>query len=247
MTQSDAVVTIVTATRSPGIERALRPSEVAWLRGALLACGVASSVLYLAAIDVLAPLLHPDYHDYTSQMVSELMALEAPTRPLMVPVMWLYNALVFALAAGVRTAAEGRRARLLTARALAGYAVFSTLGLVLAPMDLRTAGVSDQTALHILDTALQGLFMVLVFACGAFVHGARFRLYSLASLATSLAFGALASLAATQPSMPSIGLTERISIYTWMLWLAVLAASLMRPAPGIGGAEARPTGVPAPA
>ncbi len=226
----------MTATASPRIAQPPIAAHASWLprlRRVLLAGGIASSVLYLAAIDLLAPLLHPDYHDYTSQMVSELMALEAPSRPLMVPVMWLYNLLVFALAAGVWASAEGRRARFLTAGALVGYGVFSTAGLLLAPMDLRAVGVSAQTMLHIWDTALQGLCMVLAFAFGAFAHGTRFRLYSLASLASSLVFGALASFAATQPSMPWIGLTERVGIYSWMLWLAVLSASLLsaRPAP----------------
>lgn len=223
----------MTAARSPGLAWAPRASGVARLRRALLACGIASSVLYIVVIDVAAPILHPEYHNYTSQMVSELMALGAPTRPLMVPVQWLYNLLVFALAAGVRASAQAKRARLLTAGALVGYGVLSTLGLMLAPMDLRSAGISAQTQLHIWDTAFQGLCMVLAFAFGAFAHGTRFRLYSLASLASSLVFGALASFAATQPSMPWIGLTERVGIYSWMLWLAVLSASLLsaRPAP----------------
>jgi len=200
-------------------------------RKALLVCGVLSSVLYLTAIDVLAPTVYPGYHAYTSQMVSELMALGAPTRPLLVLPLLLYNLLVVAFAAGVWASAEGRRARLLTAVALVGYGACSTVGLFLAPMDLRSAGISNQTLLHIWDTALQGLFIALVLVFGVFVHTGRFRRYSLATLAICVVFGALASLEAAQASMRWIGLTERVNIYAWMLWLAALGLSLL-PAPG---------------
>jgi hypothetical protein len=197
------------------------------VRKALLVCGAISSVLYVAAIDVLAPIVHPDYHSYTSQMVSELMALGAPTRSLMVLPMLLYNLLVFAFAVGVWASAEGKCALQLTGAALVGYGALSSAGLLLTPMDLRAAGFSDQTVLHIWGTAAQGLFIALVLAFGAFVHGLRFRLYSLVTLATCIVFGALAGVEAAQDSTPWLGLTERVNIYAWMLWLAVLAVSLL--------------------
>ncbi len=201
-------------------------------RRVLLICGVVSSAFYLAAIDVLAPIVHPGYHGYTSQMVSELLALGAPTRPLLVVPMLLYNLLVFAFAAGVWVSAEGRGARVLTAVALVGYGVSSTVGLLLAPMDLRSAGISNQTLLHIWATAVQGLFIVLVLVFGVFVHTGRFRRYAVATLVTCVVFGALASLEAAQSSMHWIGLTERVNIYAWMVWLAALALSLL-PAHGV--------------
>ncbi|MFN8638314.1 MAG: DUF998 domain-containing protein [Dehalococcoidia bacterium] len=193
---------------------------------ALLACGVLSSALYLAAIDVVVPGLLPEYHDYTSQMVSELMALESPSRPVLVPLFTIYNLLLFPFAAGVWMSAAGRRSRLPAAVALGGYAACSSTGLFLAPMELRSAGLSSQTVLHIWVTALQGVFMALTLVSGAFVLGVRFRVYTFGTLAAALLFGALAGAAATETSMPWIGLTERVSIYAWMLWLAALAIAL---------------------
>ncbi len=160
-------------------------------------------------------------------MVSELLALGSPTRPLLFAPMLVYNVLVFPFAAGVWASAEGRRARRLTAVALAGYGVFSSGALLLGSMEVRSAGLSEQTVLHIWATAGQGLCMAAVLVGGAFAHGARFRRYSLATLAVLLIAGALASYAAAQESMPWIGLTERVNIYGWMLWLAVLAISLL--------------------
>ena len=72
----------------------------------------------------------------------------------------------------------------------------------------------------------------------------RFRLYSLGTLLTALVFAGLsflqaAKLAANEPA-PWLGLIERVSIYAWMLWVAVLAISLLRapvgrPRDGPGG------------
>ena len=56
------------------------------VRKVLLVGGVFSSLLYVISIDVIAPLRYPDYHNYADQMVSELFAVGAPTRTLMV---WL--------------------------------------------------------------------------------------------------------------------------------------------------------------
>jgi hypothetical protein len=196
-------------------------------RKVLLGCGALSSVLYLAAIDVLAPIVHPSYHSYTSQMVSELFALGAPTRPILALPMVLYNLLVFAFGAGVWASARGQRTRVLTAAALLGYGACSTVGFLLAPMELRIVGISEQTLLHIWDTVLQGIFIALAMVFGAFVHGARFRRYSFATLAVCVVFGTLASLEAAQASMRWIGLTERVNIYAWMVWLGVLAISLL--------------------
>jgi hypothetical protein len=194
-------------------------------RRALLVCGVLSSALYLLSIDLVAALLYPDYHGYKSQMVSELMARGAPTRALMVGVFVPYNLLVLAFAAGVWGSGAWKPATRMTAAALVAYGVTSSAGLMLAPMDVRVAGLTEQTVLHIWTTVLQGIFIVVVLGSGAFVHGARFRRYSFATLAVCLAFGAWAGVQAAQES-PWLGITERVNIYAWMLWLPVLAISL---------------------
>ena len=67
--------------------------------------------------------------------------------------------------------------------------------------------------------------MALVFVFGAFAGGVRFRVFSFAMLSVCLGAGSWAGVQASQDS-PWLGLTERISIYVWMLWLIALAASL---------------------
>lgn len=199
----------------------------------LLIGGAASSVLYVLAIDVVAAFRYPAYHDWSSQMVSELMAIGAPTRPLLVRLFVPYNVLVLAFAGGVWMAAGRRRAGRATAVALAGYGVLSTAGLFLAPMDLRGTVDSLRDALHIGATVVMSIFIVASMICGAFVHGRSFRYYSLATLAVVVIFGVLAGvLARPMPGpTPWLGLAERVNIYATMLWILVLAVSLVRDGP----------------
>ena len=107
------------------------------VRKVLLVGGVLSSLLYVISIDVIAALRYPDYHNYADQMVSELFAVGAPTRTLMVWLSIPYNFLVFVLAMGVWASAGGKRATRFTAAALVGYGAVSTAGLLLFPMDVR--------------------------------------------------------------------------------------------------------------
>jgi cytochrome bd-type quinol oxidase subunit 2 len=77
--------------------------------------------------------------------------------------------------------------------------------------------------------------VLLILSSIAFAAAARrrwFRLYSFATLLTVLAFGAWTGLegpklAANQPT-PWIGMTERISIGAWLLWVVILAVVLLR-------------------
>lgn len=195
----------------------------------LLACGALSSVLYLASIDVIVALRQPGYHDYSAQMVSELMAVGAPTRQLLVCLFIPYNALVFAFSAGVWLSAEKRATRL-TSAALLGFATVSTAGLLWYPMDLRGAVASIRDGPHIAATAVQSVFVLAAILCGAYVHGRRFRFYSFATIAIIVAFGILAGfLARPMPGpTPWIGLAERVNIYATMMWISVLSLTLLK-------------------
>lgn len=198
-------------------------------RNVLLACGVASSVLYLGSIDVLAPVVQAQYHSYTYRMVSELFAVGAPTRSLLAPPMIAYNVLVFAFVVGVWMAAGRQRSVRWVAAALGVYATISTMGFLLTPMDVRgSAGLTERDVLHIAATVVQGLALLIALGVGAFTHGRRFRTYSVVTLAVALAFGVLAGGFARQGSSPWLGITERVSIYAWMLWVAIFALAMLR-------------------
>jgi hypothetical protein len=180
-------------------------------------------------IDVIAALRHPEYHDFADQMVSELFAADAPTRTLMVWLMMPYNILIFGLAAGVWASSGDRRTTRLTAAAIGAYGASSTAGLLLFQMDVRGTVASQRDAAHIVATIVMSIFIVVMMAVGAFTHGRRFRLYSFATIVSVIGFGGWAGyLAGPMPGpTPWLGIAERVNIYATMLWIAVLAVSLL--------------------
>ena len=96
-------------------------------------------------------------------------------------------------------------------------------------MDPREVEGSVRTTVHEWASAVMVVAMLLSLGFGAFIHGVRFRFYSLATLLTVIVFAGLtfqqvSLLAAHQPA-PYLGLIERVNIYAWMLWVAVAAVS----------------------
>jgi len=76
-------------------------------RKSLLACGLASSLLYVA-MNVFVPMQWDAYSSF-SQTISELSAIDAPTRSLWVPLGIVYTLLVAAFGVGVWKAAYRNR------------------------------------------------------------------------------------------------------------------------------------------
>jgi hypothetical protein len=93
-----------TSWAPPGLTEQHIPT--ATLRSVLLLCGVISSALYIAT-DIAGGLSYPGYR-FTSQAISELMAIGAPSEALVDPLFIAYDALVIAFGVGVLRAAGGR-------------------------------------------------------------------------------------------------------------------------------------------
>jgi hypothetical membrane protein len=200
------------------------------LRKALLVCGVLSSLLYVGA-DVLAALRYPDYHSYTSQAISELTAVGAPTKHLVEPLFIVYTILLIAFGVGVWTSAARKRGLHLIGGLLVGIGAVSLLA-PFVPMHLRGTGDISSDAPHIALTAVTVLFILAAIGFGASLFGRRFRLYSFATLLTLLVFGAWTGfestqLAAQQPT-PWLGVAERTHIGAYLFWVLVLAVTLLR-------------------
>jgi Protein of unknown function (DUF998) len=200
----------------------------------LLVCGILSSLLYAVTL-VLAPMLWEDYSS-TSQTVSELFAIGAPSRPLVVPLFLAYGFLVIAFGLGVWGSAGRKRA---SVRVVGGLLVaYGFVGLAgpFFPIHLRevlAAGGGTLTdTMHGIITMVLVLFMLLAIGFGAAAFGKRFSLYSIATILMLVAGGALAAL--DQPRLvanlptPWMGVTERINIGVFLLWVVVLAFTLLR-------------------
>jgi hypothetical protein len=76
------------------------------------------------------------------------------------------------------------------------------------------------------------VLFVLAAGCGSRLFGKRFRLYSIGTIVVLLVFGLLTGLQAgavrANEATPWLGVIERTNAYAAMLWIAVLAGSLLR-------------------
>lgn len=195
-------------------------------RTALLVCGILSSLVYLA-LDLTA-LRYPGY-SITGQTISELSAIGAPSRPAAVAIGIAYDVLLIAFGVGVWRAAPENRA--LRAAGVLLIAV-GAIGFAWPPMHVRGVPFTRTDTMHIVFAGVASSLIVLAVACGAAAFGARFRSYSIVSIAIMLLCGGWAGaqgarIAAGLPT-PWVGVAERADLGAYLLWVAVLAAALLR-------------------
>src|ERR1051325_6808991 len=129
-------------------------------RQTLLGCGLIASLLYIA-MNIFVPMWWTEYSSF-SQTISELSAIDAPTRPVWVPLGVLYTLLVAAFGVGVWKSAEHDR-RLRVVGAL--FVASGLIGLGWSPMHQRqvlAAGGGTLTdTMHIIWSAVTVLLMML--------------------------------------------------------------------------------------
>jgi Protein of unknown function (DUF998) len=204
---------------------------IVMLRRALLLCGALSSILYVA-INVFVASQAPGYSSI-SQTVSELSAIDAPTRPLWMALIAPYGLLLIAFGFGVWL--SGRRSLPLR---IAGALVIThgVFGFFWPPMHLRpvlaAGGGTLSDTLHIAWTFITVILMMFSIGFAAAAFGKRFRIYSIATMVLLFAFGAVTGTYAPgiQANLPTpwVGVWERIDITLYLLWVVVLAVALLR-------------------
>lgn len=199
------------------------------VRKVLLFCGILSSLLYVA-INLLGALRWEGY-SLKSQTVSELSAIGAPSRPLVVSLGLAYTVLMIAFGLGVWGSAGRNRALRIVGSLLLAYGVVG-LAAPFVPMHLRGEETSLTDTMHIILTIVTVLLMMAAIGFGTTAFGKRFRLYSITTILILLVFGALTGLdgprvAANLPT-PWVGITERIDIGVFLLCVVVLAIALLR-------------------
>jgi hypothetical protein len=200
------------------------------VRKVLLVCGILSSLLYVATV-VLAPTRWEGYSS-TSQTVSELIAIDAPTRPLVVPLFITYSLLVIAFGLGVWGSAGRKRALRVAAVGLVGKEVLGLVVTLFFPIHLRGVEGTLSDTMHGILTFVGVLFMLLAIRFRAAAFGKWFRLYSIATFLMLIVGGVLTGLdqPRLEPNLPTpwMGVWERFNIYAYMLWVVVLAIALLR-------------------
>lgn len=217
--------------QSVAMTQAARSRQLENLQCATLGAGIASSVLY-AAMNVIIPLYWPSYSSL-SQTVSELSAVAAPTRTLWVGHGFVYTTLILVFGLGLWTSRPPvRHIRIMGALIVA----YGTLGIYWPPMHQReiiAAGGGTLTdTLHLVWAGVTIALMLTVITIGAAAYRGAFRLYSILTIAAMAAFGMLTGIQSIRIEQglptPWIGLWERASIVSYLLWIAVFAFIQLR-------------------
>ena len=192
---------------------------------ALLSCGVLSSLLYIAMNVFIPPLF--DGYDIASQTVSELSAIDAPTRSLWVPLGMIYTLFFGAFGLGIWMSSTRSRSLYVVGWLVAIYTI---INFYWPPMHLRGNTPTLTDTLHIVWAITTLLLMMMIMGFGAAAFGKAFRIYTFISFVIFIVFGILIGkeapgIAENLPT-PHIGIWERINIGAFMLWVIVFAIAL---------------------
>ena len=168
-----------------------------------------------------------------SRVPSELSAIGTPTRLLWMVLGAVYGVLMVAFGWIVWKSAPPTRALRVVGALLMAHTVFGQFWPPMHQRAVLAAGGGTLTdTLHLVWAAISGLFFMLIVGFGAAGLGKRFRAYSLVTMVIVLACGAVTGTYASriQADLPTpwVGVWERISIASYMGWIAVLAAALLR-------------------
>ena len=201
------------------------------LRPGLLLCGILSMLWYVA-INIIVPTQYPGY-DIASQTVSELSAIDAPTRTLWFVLCTFYSLLFIAFGLGVWFSANGNRKLRFVAVVILFDAVWGFFWPPMHQREIIAAGGGTLTdTLHLVWAFVHLILMLLMIGFGAAALGKAFRIFSVGIVLAFIVFGTLTTiesqgLEAGQPT-PGVGIWERINIGAYMLWVIVFAIILLR-------------------
>jgi len=204
--------------------------ESAMMRKVLLTCGILSTLWYVA-INIFVPGWYEGYSTVTLT-VSELSAVDAPTRILWVLLALPYPLIFSAFVWGILKSSTGNRPLKVTGSLVIAYSIFNFYWPPMHQREVIAAGGGTLTdTLHITWAMITLLFMILLMGFGAAGLGKRFRYYTVATWVVFLLFGILTfmespGIEANLPT-PHIGLWERINMGAFMLWVVVLATVLL--------------------
>jgi len=199
------------------------------LKRTLLLCGIYSSLWYVL-VNVIVPAQYPGYN-VASYTVSELSAIDAPTRTLWVALCAFYSLLLIAFGIGIWISADNLK----KLRFVAALFIFDALfGFFWPPMHQReviaAGGGTSTDTMHLLWAYITLGLMLLKIGFGAAALGKGFRIFSIVAVILFLVFGTLTGLEAPgiesgEPT-PYIGIWERLNIGVYMIWVIVFALSM---------------------
>jgi hypothetical membrane protein len=201
------------------------------IRRALLVCGVVSSLFYVVTLSLGA--MRWEGYSATSQAISELFAIGAPTRSFIATLLVVYALLIYAFGLGIWQSEGAGRVLRAAAILIIGKEVFGVVATVVTPMHLRGMEANVSDTLHAAFTVV-GVFLCMLPAMilGAVALGKRFRIFTIVIIliffvAAVWTFSDAARIGANLPT-PWLGIQERINAFSYMVWIAVLSITLLR-------------------
>lgn len=201
------------------------------LNKVLLSCGILSSLVYIA-MNIFIPMQYEGY-DYSSRTISELSAIDAPTRSIWTAYGLIYSLMAVAFGLGVWKSAGANRPLRIAGILLLTNGLLSFFWPPMHQREVLAAGGGTMTdTMHIVFSFATVLLFMLSIGFGAAAFGKRFRIYSIVTLIVLTFFGILTGmmapdLEANLPT-PMMGVWERINIGVYMVWVIVLALMLLR-------------------
>jgi hypothetical protein len=183
-------------------------------------------------MNIFIPFLDKGYN-WITQTVSELSAIDAPTRSVWFPLGIVYTLLVAAFGSGVFRSADGKRSLQIVGVLLI---INGLIGLTWSPMHQRevlaAGGGTFTDTWHIVMSIITVLLMFFSIGFGAAAFGRGFRIYSVVTILVFIVVGILTfkeapNIGENLPT-PLIGLWERINIAAFMVWILALSINLLR-------------------
>jgi hypothetical protein len=199
-------------------------AETTGMRKLLLICGFLASLLAVST-DVLAGMLWEGY-SFTSQSISALSAIGAPTRSLVFALNLVYATLLIAFGLGVWGCSQKRAMRVIAGLML-GNAAISIAVVTFFPMHIG----EPLSAIHLGLMVVNVIFLqMLTIVIGAVAFQNWFRYYSIGTLLAFLVLTVFGIFVAPQiiSGPPQSGLQERVMGYGYLLWQALLSLVLLR-------------------
>jgi hypothetical protein len=191
----------------------------------LLWCGIASSLVYFGT-DLMASFLWRDY-SMRDQTVSELFAIDAPPRNLVIAFFNVYAFLIYAFGVGLWIGAGAQRSMKIAAVFLIIKELLGIVGTWFFPIHLRGVPGNYSDTMHGVFTAIGVLCIALSMGFSAHALGKGFRIYSILTLIIFIVCGVSTGTYADELEQnlptPGMGVLERINIYLFLLWVMVLA------------------------
>ncbi|HEX9388416.1 MAG TPA: DUF998 domain-containing protein [Anaerolineales bacterium] len=194
----------------------------------LMLCGVSAAVIYIGTV-LLGGLLRPGY-SHISMAISELVADGAPNRALLSSLFLVYNALLSVFGTGlllkVNSRSRGWVSGMIGSLALLLVGLAGILMEVAFPQEPGGAATTFAGIMHFVMAGVAALGTMVAILMLAFwfknisaLKG--YVVYSLISVAVIFLSGGLGAAAMANHS-PLFGLIERITIFTFTLWMFVI-------------------------